>query len=104
MRRRAMPSGSRAECHRGPLVLRRHAHRYRGKVASESRAARIGVVGGWFVAALNSGAGSAENEWRLLGCQETNGRALIELSKTVPGRTHVCLEQGTQSGWLPCSR
>jgi transposase len=31
---------------------------------------------------------------------ETNGRALIEFIKTVPGRTHVCLEEGTQSGWL----
>ena len=31
---------------------------------------------------------------------ETNGRALIEFIKTVPGRTHLCLEEGTQSGWL----
>ena len=31
---------------------------------------------------------------------ETNGRALIGFIKTVPGRTHVCLEEGTQSGWL----
>lgn len=34
------------------------------------------------------------------GVVETNGRALIEFIKTVPGRTHLCLEEGTQSGWL----
>jgi transposase len=31
---------------------------------------------------------------------ETNGRALVEFIRTVPGRTHLCLEEGTQSGWL----
>jgi hypothetical protein len=31
---------------------------------------------------------------------ETNGRALVEFIKTVPGRKHLCLEEGTQSGWL----
>ena len=31
---------------------------------------------------------------------ETNGRALIEAIKCVPGRKHVCLEEGTQSAWL----
>ena len=31
---------------------------------------------------------------------ETNGRTLIEFIKTVPGRTHVCMEESTQSGWL----
>ena len=31
---------------------------------------------------------------------ETNGQALIEFLKTVPGRKHLCLEEGTQSGWL----
>ena len=34
------------------------------------------------------------------GVVETNGRALIEAIKTVPGRTHVCLEEGAQSEWL----
>jgi transposase len=34
------------------------------------------------------------------GVVETNGRALVEFIKTVPGRTHLCLEAGTQSGWL----
>ncbi|MGD8863702.1 MAG: hypothetical protein PVI30_27045 [Myxococcales bacterium] len=34
------------------------------------------------------------------GVVETNGRALVEFLKTVPGRTHLCLEEGTQSGWL----
>ena len=31
---------------------------------------------------------------------ETNGQALIGFLKTVPGRKHLCLEEGTQSGWL----
>jgi transposase len=31
---------------------------------------------------------------------ETNGRALVEAIKRVPGRKHVCLEEGTQSAWL----
>ncbi|MDD9944385.1 MAG: transposase [Myxococcales bacterium] len=31
---------------------------------------------------------------------ETNGRALIEFIKTIPGNTHLCLEEGTQSAWL----
>lgn len=31
---------------------------------------------------------------------ETNGRALVEFIRTVPGRKHLCLEEGTQSGWL----
>jgi len=31
---------------------------------------------------------------------ETNGSALVEFVKTLPGRLHVCLEEGTQSGWL----
>ena len=34
------------------------------------------------------------------GVVETNGRSLVEFVKTVPGRTHLCLEEGTQSGWL----
>jgi hypothetical protein len=34
------------------------------------------------------------------GVVETNGRSLVEFLKTVPGRTHLCLEQGRQSGWL----
>jgi len=31
---------------------------------------------------------------------ETNGQALVELIKTIPGNKHVCLEEGTQSAWL----
>ena len=31
---------------------------------------------------------------------ETNGKALVSFIKTVPGRKHVCLEEGTQSTWL----
>ena len=34
------------------------------------------------------------------GVVETSGRALIEVIKTVPGHTHLCLEEGTQSEWL----
>jgi transposase len=31
---------------------------------------------------------------------ETNGQALVEQLKTIPGNKHVCLEEGTQSAWL----
>ena len=31
---------------------------------------------------------------------ETNGQALIEAIRTIPGRKHLCLEEGTQSAWL----
>jgi hypothetical protein len=31
---------------------------------------------------------------------ETNGRALVNAVKTIPGRLHVCLEEGAQSAWL----
>lgn len=31
---------------------------------------------------------------------ETNGKALVELIKTVPGDRHVCLEEGGHSEWL----
>jgi hypothetical protein len=31
---------------------------------------------------------------------ETNGQALVEFFKTQPGTLHVCLEEGTQAGWL----
>lgn len=31
---------------------------------------------------------------------ETNGRALVEYVRTLPGRLHLCLEEGTQSAWL----
>ena len=31
---------------------------------------------------------------------ETNGRALVEAIRSIPGRVHVCLEEGTQSAWL----
>jgi hypothetical protein len=31
---------------------------------------------------------------------ETNGQALVERLETIPGKKHVVLEEGTQSGWL----
>jgi transposase len=31
---------------------------------------------------------------------ETNGQALVERLKTIPGTKHVCLEEGTQSAWV----
>jgi len=31
---------------------------------------------------------------------ETNGKALIEALRMMPGRRHVCLEEGTQAEWL----
>jgi len=31
---------------------------------------------------------------------ETNGSALVEAVRNIPGRVHVCLEEGTQSAWL----
>ena len=31
---------------------------------------------------------------------ETNGSALVEAVRGIPGRLHVCLEEGTQSAWL----
>jgi transposase len=31
---------------------------------------------------------------------ETNGRALVEAIRGMPGRLHICLEEGTQSAWL----
>jgi transposase len=31
---------------------------------------------------------------------ETNGQALIEAIRLIPGRKHLCLEEGTQSAWL----
>jgi transposase len=31
---------------------------------------------------------------------ETNGRALVEAIRSISGRRHVCLEEGTQSAWL----
>jgi len=31
---------------------------------------------------------------------ETNGQALVEQLKTIPGERHVCFEEGTQSAWL----
>ena|SRR5450432_4838214 len=31
---------------------------------------------------------------------ETNGQALINFIKTQAGRIHLCMEEGTQSGWL----
>jgi hypothetical protein len=31
---------------------------------------------------------------------ETNGQALVEQLKTISGKKHVCIEEGTQSAWL----
>jgi transposase len=31
---------------------------------------------------------------------ETNGQALVEQLKTIPGKKYVCLEEGTQSAWV----
>jgi transposase len=31
---------------------------------------------------------------------ETNGQALVEQLKTIPGKRHVALEEGTQSAWV----
>jgi len=31
---------------------------------------------------------------------ETNGHALVEQLKTIPGKRHVCLEEGAQSAWI----
>jgi hypothetical protein len=31
---------------------------------------------------------------------ETNGQVLVEEIRRIPGRKHLCLEEGTQSAWL----
>ncbi len=31
---------------------------------------------------------------------ETNGQALVEAIRMIPGRKHLCFEEGTQSAWL----
>ena len=31
---------------------------------------------------------------------ETNGAALVSYLRSIPGRKHLCLEEGTQSAWL----
>jgi hypothetical protein len=31
---------------------------------------------------------------------ETNGQALLECLRMIPGQRHVCMEEGTQSAWL----
>ena len=31
---------------------------------------------------------------------ETNARALIEVLRAIPKRRHLCMEEGTLSGWL----
>lgn len=31
---------------------------------------------------------------------ETNGEALVEAMRSIPGRRHLCLEEGTHSAWL----
>jgi transposase len=37
-----------------------------------------------------------------LGCQviETNGEALVNAVTSIPGKLHLCIEEGTQSSWL----
>jgi hypothetical protein len=32
--------------------------------------------------------------------EETNGAALVEAVRGIPGRVHLCVEEGTQSAWL----
>jgi transposase len=43
-----------------------------------------------------------DNAGRKLGSQvvETNGRVLIDFVKCIPGKTHLCLEEGLQATWL----
>ena len=31
---------------------------------------------------------------------ETNGAALVSYLRSIPGKKHLCLEEGTQSAWL----
>ncbi len=31
---------------------------------------------------------------------ETNGQALVEAVRLIPGRKHICIEEGTQANWL----
>jgi transposase len=31
---------------------------------------------------------------------ETNGRALVDAVRAIPGQLHLCMEEGTQSAWL----
>ena len=31
---------------------------------------------------------------------ETNGAALVQYLRNIPGRKHLCLEEGTHSAWL----
>jgi hypothetical protein len=31
---------------------------------------------------------------------KTNGQALVEALRVIPGRKHLCIEEGTQSAWL----
>src|SRR5437899_1175340 len=31
---------------------------------------------------------------------ETNGKVLVEALRSIPGRKHLCIEEGTQSEWL----
>ena len=46
--------------------------------------------------AVISPAGKRLKDWGI----ETNGQALIEAIRTVPGHKHLCIEEGTQSAWL----
>jgi len=46
--------------------------------------------------AVMSAAGKRLREERL----ETNGEALRQFVRTLPGRTHLCLEEGSMSEWL----
>ncbi len=43
----------------------------------------------------------SERGRRLKRCVlETNGQALVEAIRMIPGRKHLCFEEGTQSAWL----
>jgi hypothetical protein len=60
--------------------------RYVG-VDAHARTCTIGVV-------------SAAGKRLSMRVVETNGRALVEAVRSIPGRLHVCIEEGTQSAWL----
>jgi len=54
------------------------------------------------VHAASTTAAVISEKGKRLGSQvvETNGRALITCLQQIPGRRHVCLEEGTQATWL----
>lgn len=54
------------------------------------------------VHAASTTAGVVDARGKKLGCHvlETNGHALVEFVEMQAGTLHVCVEEGTQSGWL----